>query len=258
MRPTIPGGRDQMIRRRGEHSKFILLSLVGAAVVLSILFSCGSAANTGELAERMAAEDGRADDDERIAELKAEIRDVDKQVEKTIESVKQKGTYWRLLGLKYMDHRMWGEGLNAFDEAIKIYPEHAVLQYDRALCAGQMALASVKIEERNRYLSESETGYRRSLALDPRYSPAMYALSVLLVFELDRPGRLSYFLKTTWILNGVTCPEGFSLPGPIWLSVGRPKPLELYDEITRIAKNPADAAKAEELYARTAGGDYER
>ena len=258
MRPTIPGGKDQMIRRCSEHSKFILLSLVGAAVVLSLLFSCGSAANTGELAERIAAEDGRADDDERIAELKAEIRDVDKQVEKTIESVKRKGTYWRLLGLKYMDHQMWGEGLNAFDEAAKIYPEHAVLQYDRALCAGQMALASVNIEERNRYLSESEAGYRRSLALDPRYSPAMYALSVLLVFELDRPGEAVVLLEDYLDIERSDVPGRFLLVRS-YLAVGRPsQAMELYDEITRIAKNPADAAKAEELYARTAGGDYER
>ena len=247
-----------MIRRQGGHRQLILLNLVVAFVVLSLFISCGSSANTGELAERMAAEDGRTDDDNRIAELKAEIRDVDKQVEKTIESVKRKGTYWRLLGLKYMDHQMWGEGLKAFDEAVEIYPDHAVLQYNRGLCAGQMALASVKSEERNRYLQVSEAGYRRSLALDPRYSPAMYALSVLLVFELDRPEEAVVLLEDYLDIERSDVPGRFLLARS-YLAVGRPsQALELYDEITQIAKDPADAAKAEDLYARTAGGDYER
>ena len=85
--------------------RFIILVAFGGVLLLS---SCGESRNRTDLAARMAAEEGKAEDDQRIAELKADIRGSEKLVEKTIEAVRDEGTYWRLLGMKYMDYRMWG------------------------------------------------------------------------------------------------------------------------------------------------------
>jgi len=228
--------------------------LVIAIVSLTLLSSCGDAKNRRALAERMAENEGQADNDERISELKADIRGVDKQVEKTMEAVKDKGTYWRLLGLKYMDYRMWGEALSAFDAAVAIYPENAALLYNRALTAGQMALSADTNEMKSAYFTRAENGYRRAIEVDPRYTPSLYALSVLLVFELDRPLEAAPLLQDYLKIERSNI-NGRFLLARVYLEAGmKSDALDLYDEIIKLAKDKTDVLKAEELYNRVAGG----
>jgi len=228
--------------------------LIGAA--LTVLASCGEAANRRNLAERMAAEEGRGDDDERIAELRAEIRMVDAQVERTLDAVRQKGTYWRLLGLKYMDFQMWGEAMKAFDEAVAIEPERAVLLYNRGLCAGQMALSADTPETRASYIDRAEFGYRRSLEVDPRYTASMYALAVVLAFERNDPVEASGLLERYLGIERSDVPARFLL-ARCYLDMGRAgDALALYDQIIDLARDEADAARARDLANRVAGGDY--
>ena len=232
---------------------------LGTSIALLMIFlmaSCGDARNRTELAERMAAEEGRAGDDKRIAELKSDIRAVDDQVEQTIESVRKKGDYWRLLGMKYMDYRMWDEAMRAFEEAVSINPEHAPLLYNLGLSAGQMALSADSEDQRRIYLGKSEFAYRRAIEVDSRYSPAMYALGVLLVFELGQPMEAVSVLEDYISIEKSDIPARFLL-ARAYLEIGYPsESLDLYEEIGRLARDPADAEKADELYNRVIGGDY--
>jgi len=226
-------------------------------VSLAFLSSCGDVKNRHALAQRMAENEGQAENDERIAELKADIRGVDRQVEKTIEAVKDRGTYWRLLGLKYMDYRMWGEALSAFDEAVAVYPDNAALLYNRALSAGQMALSADTEEMKTANFNRAEIGYRRAIEVDPRYTPSLYALSVLLVFELDRSLEAAPFLQDYLKIERSNI-NGRFLLARVYLEAGmKSEALELYDEIIELARNKTDALKAEELYNRVAGGGNE-
>jgi len=232
-------------------SRFLL---VAAVFLLPFLISCGEAQNRRALAQRMAEEEGAAGNDERIAELKSDIRGVEKQVEKTIEAVKDRGTYWRLLGLKYMDYRMWGEALSAFDEAVSVYPDNAALLYNRALTAGQMALSADTEEVKTDYFTRAENGYRRAIEVDPRYTPSLYALSVLLVFELGRPLEAAPLLQDFLKIERSNI-NGRFLLARVYLEAGmKSDALDLYDEIIKLAKDKTDALKAEELYNRVAGG----
>lgn len=234
--------------------RFIFLFLIS---VLLLLSSCGDSRNRDGLARRLAAEEGNGEDDQRISELKADIRVVEKQVEKTLEAVRDEGTYWRLLGLKYMDYKMWDKALEALDQAISIYPEHVILLYNRALSAGQMALSVDTPELRMNYLARSERGYRRAIALDPKYSPPMYALAVLLVFELNRPNEAAPLLEDFLSIERSDI-NGRFLLARVYLEEGRASDaLTLYDEIIGIAKDRTDVSKAEDLYNRVAGGNYE-
>lgn len=233
-------------------------ALLFLAVFISILTlsSCEVNRNRNDLANRMASVEGRAEDNSRINELKKEIRAVDKQVEDTIESVRKKGTYWKLLGLKYMDYKMWGEASKAFQESIAITPDHAILHYNSGLCYGQLALSVSGTGEREELFKRSESSYRRALAIDPRSTPSMYALAVLLVFEMNRPMEAVPLLeKFLEIQRGDV--NGRFLLARIYLEAGRPsEALELYDEIISTAKNPADVRKAEDLFQQVTGGDY--
>lgn len=232
------------------------------AAVLMLFFlallpsSCGNAKNRRELAARMAAEEGLADDDKRIAELKSKIASVDSQVEKTLESVRDKATYWRLLGLKYMDYKMWGEALNAFDEAAQLTPEYAVLLYNRGLCAGQMALSSDIPEERSSYIDRAEANYQRAVAVDSRYTPALYALAVLVVFERNNPAEGIILLKDYISIERSDVSARFLL-ARCYVQIGRPEEaLDLYREITSLTDDESEKAKAEDLYRRVAEGNY--
>ena len=233
------------------HSKSFFLScalLLAVFGILPLISSCGESRNRDSLAERM------AEDDERISELKADIRGVDKQVEKTIEAVKDKGTYWRLLGLKYMDYKMWGEALAAFDEATEIYPENASLLYNRALTAAQMALSSDTPELKASYFARAENGYRRAISVDPRFTSSLYALSVLLVFELNRPLEAAPLLQDYLKIERSNI-NGRFLLARVYLEAGmKSEALNLYEEIMNLAGDKMDILKAEELYNRVAGG----
>lgn len=234
--------------------RWLFLLIIGSVLILS---SCKDARNRHDLAVRMAAEEGSAGDDERIAQLKADIRGTEKLVEKTIEAVRDEGTYWRLLGMKYMDYQMWGKAIEAFDEAVSFYPDHPALLYNRALSAGQMSLSSDTPELRNYYLARSERGYRRALDLDPKYSSPMYALAALLIFELNRPLEAAPLLEDFLEIERSDINSRFLL-ARVYLEAGRDgDALELYDEIIRLAKNKSDISKAEDLYNRVAGGNYD-
>lgn len=225
--------------------------------VIFLLASCGDSSNRADLAARMAADDGDAENDQRISELKGDIRGVEKLVEKTLDAVRDEGTYWRLLGMKYMDYQMWGKAIEAFDEAVSIYPEHSVLLYNRALSAGQMALSIDTPELKTAYFERSEAGYRRALALDPKYSPPMYALAVLLVFELNRPMEAAPLLEDFLKIERSDI-NGRFLLARVYLEAGRASDaLNLYDEIIRTAQDKSDVTQAEDLYNRVAGGNYE-
>ena len=242
------------VHRAGALSGRLLT--VAVLCLLPFIISCGKLQNRRDLAVRLAVDEDRGDDDARIAELKADIRGVEKQVEKTIEAVRDKGTYWRLLAMKYMDYQMWGEAIAAFDEAVALYPEHASLIYNRALTAGQMALSSDTPGMRASYLARSEYGYRRALTLDPRYTPAMYALAALLVFELDRSFEAGPLLEEFLKIERSDVNARLLL-ARVYLEAGMiGDALDLYDEITRLAKDQSDVIKAEDLYNRVAGGDY--
>ena len=245
------------------HLRITRRILPGAALVgllclsLVLLTSCQEARNRTELARRMAAEEGQAGSDERIAELKAQIRSVDAQVEKTLEGVRNKAVYWRLLGLKYMDYSMWGEAMDAFGEAAAITPDHAVLHYNRGLCAGQLSLSAPGPDERSALLDIAELSHRRALEIDDRYTPAMYALAVLLVFELGRPAEAVPVLEDFLSIERSDIGGRFVL-ARAYLETGRVNDaLDLYDEISSSkSARPEDVQKADDLYNRVLGGDY--
>lgn len=232
------------------------VSLIFCVLLLGGLVSCGKVSHRTALARRLGELEGNEADTESVRRLKRDIRAVDASVEKTIQAVKDEATYWRLLGLKYMDYEMWGKAIEAFDEAIMIEPNHAVLLHKRALCAGQMALSTVEEAARTGYIDQARAGYRRVLAIDPRYTPAMYALAVILVFETGEYLKAADLLEDFLKIERSDIRARFLLARS-YVEIGRTKEaLDVYDDIVRDAANDEDRQKAEDLYHRIAEGNY--
>ncbi len=218
--------------------------------------SCARKENRDELVRRMAELDGNEEDAESVRSLKSDMRKVDSAVEKTISLVRDLGTYWRLLGLKYMDYQMWGKAIEAFDEAIDIEPNRAVLLYKRALCSGQMALSIVDSAVRKDFIAQAETGYRRVLAISPRYSPAMYALAVLLVYEFGGFQEAAELLENYLRIERSDVKARFLLARAYTENGQIADALDVYGEIDRIAGAEEDRQKAKDLFRRVSEGNY--
>ncbi len=222
---------------------FLILLITG-------LVSCSKNDNRTALAQRLIALEGSLEEPERIRELKSRIRAVDSEVEKTIELIEDQATYWRLLGLKYMDYKMWGKAAEAFDEALQLTPDHAVLLYRKALCIGQYSLSIADEESKKKYMEEVRNGYQRVLSIDPRYSPAMYALAVIYVFETGE------YLKAAELLNNLLKIERSDIQARFLLArslmeIGKTvDALDVYSDIVRNAERDSDRRKAEDLYKR--------
>ena len=141
-----------------------------------------------DLSRRMGdLEEETMPDDERIRELKSEIRRVDREIEDTIEKVRDRGTYYKLLGLKYMDYDMWAEGVDAFTGALHVYPDNSRLHYYRAVCLGQSGINESSRTLRQELFERAEFDYLRATELDGIYTSPLWGLAILYVYELDRP-----------------------------------------------------------------------
>lgn len=242
--------------RRRALNKHCLCSFCLFCVLLSlVLNSCGQYSDYQELAGRIAELEGEAGNDSRIRELHRSIRRVDGQVAETLENVKDKGMYWRLLGLKYMDYKMWQKAIDAFDEALIIFPEYVALIYNRALCASQMALAATTASSRTDYLRQAENGQRRAISIDARYTPALYALAVILVFEKNDYLEAAALLEDYLRIERSDIPARFLLARAYLEILRIDEAQQLYAYIIKNADGE-DRAKAQELLRRISGGDY--
>ncbi len=149
------------------------------------------------LAERMGAleeEGGVSVNEERINELKGDIKRVDREIDATIEKVRNRGNYYKLLGLKYMDYSMWSEGAEAFDGALKVYPENTRLHYYRGVCLAQSAMNESSRTRREELFASAEADYKRAAELDRIYTSPLWGLAILYVYELDRASEAAPLL----------------------------------------------------------------
>ena len=124
---------------------------------------------------------------EKIEALKKDIQRYQQEVEKRARSTEQLGVYYKMLAVRFMQSQMYLEAYRSLQEAIAVFPENSILFYLSGVCAARVAKAQVETAERAAWLQRAESLYRRAVDLQPAYTDALYGLSVLLVFELDRP-----------------------------------------------------------------------
>ena len=130
-----------------------------------------------------------------IEELKTAIEKYDARIADLQLSQSQVGIWYKILGTRYLDNKMYGEALKAFQSALQYYPDNQNLYYYVGICAGYMSHTALdynatgNMEQKYNYLKLAETAYLRAIEIEPRYSRALYALSVLYVYELDEPAK---------------------------------------------------------------------
>jgi tetratricopeptide (TPR) repeat protein len=150
---------------------------------LFLLIGCGvSNEEMSNLAQRMAELDGvdmsQADED-RSSELIFKIKKLEDDIGQILDKQREISEFNKLLGLKYMDYRMWIPAAESFNQAISLTPENSRLHYYRAICFGQQAKSESEFSRKQELFSASEEDYLIALRLDPRYSSAAYGWWIL-------------------------------------------------------------------------------
>ena len=120
------------------------------------------------------------------------------------------------------------------------------------MCAGYLAKASLDFEaagslaERSRYYALAESAYLRAIELEPRYVRALYGLSVLYVFELNKPEEAIRHLDVVLDTEKKNVDAMFILARAYFMTGKAEEAVSLYDTILTLTKDAKKLQSARE------------
>ncbi len=226
--------------------KWIFLLLI----ISLILVSCGGVSNKTVIRHQK-MEEG-VDNPTTIEELKDAIKKYQERVADVQLAQSQIGIWYKILGTRYLDNKMYGEALKAFQEALTYYPDNQNLYYYVGVCAGYMSHAALDYNARGsneikyNYLKLAEEAYLRAIAIEDRYVRALYGLGVLYVFELDEPEKAIPYLEKAISIDTKNLDTMFVLARAYYSSYEFDKSIAMYDKIIETAKSDDTKKTAEE------------
>lgn len=122
-----------------------------------------------------------------IDELRTAIDVLRDEVDRTVKAGEYLGTYYRMVGIRFLDREMYGLAAEFFGKAVDVEPGNPFLSYKAGVCTAQLSRAQADELRREELLKEAERRYLYAVEIDPGYVDARYALAVLYVFEFERP-----------------------------------------------------------------------
>ena len=222
---------------------FVIITLL----LIFILESCNKVTSIRRLQE---LEEGVSNPNTE-AELKDAIRKYEKRVDDIIIAEGRIGIWYKILGSRYMDQKMYKKALKAFQSALEYYPENPNLFYQAGLAASLTAKNSLDFEltgtdiEKKRYFDLAASAYNRALEIDSKHSKAVYALSVLYIFELNRPAEAIPILEKIAEWEKKPIDHLFLLGTAYYMTGENEKAIAVYERIIEISSSAEKKAKAE-------------
>ncbi len=217
-----------------------------AVIILLVVFSAGGLSACRRDVDRrledlVSMEDpaytGRQIDDDRVVELRRDIERYERRIEEMVNAYEQVSVFQRMLASAFIEREMYGPALEALERAVFIAPENPILSYLAGVAAGRSARSALEPAESDRLTAASERYYRRAIELDPGYVDALYGLSVLYLFELDRPTDALPLLARI-LERSRDHVEARFLLARAYVMTGRvEEAAEVYDEIARTARD---------------------
>ena len=223
--------------------------LLAAAATL-VLVSCGGVSNK-TIIRHQKLEEG-VESPTTIEELKDAIKKYQERVADVQLAQSQIGIWYKILGTRYLDNKMYGEALKCFQEALTYYPDNQNLYYYVGVCAGYMSHAAMDYnasgtnEVKYNYLKLAEEAYLRAISIEDRYVRALYGLGVLYVFELDEPEKAIPHLEKALSIDTKNLDTMFVLARAYYSSYEFDKSIEIYDRIIETTKSEDTKKTAEE------------
>jgi cytochrome c-type biogenesis protein CcmH/NrfG len=218
----------------------LLVGCLAAFLGAGMLLLAGCSRSRGDMVDQIVEMEGggyqeREVSPQRIEEIEKEIERYRKEVERKVKATGQLGVYYKMLAVEYMEGGMYEAAYDALQQALAIQPENPILFYYSAVCAARMGKAQVLSQDRASWLDRSERLYLRALDLDPGYADALYGLSVLYVFELDRPEDAEILLEKLLTVESKEINGRFLLARVYYIQGKLEQAMEVYREIERLS-----------------------
>jgi tetratricopeptide (TPR) repeat protein len=256
---TAPAGSPGREPGRLGETAFILLLLL----LLLPLSACKKSEEVrvmGKKLERLEiefAEDGSVSK-EREQELKAQIRKLLDDALKVVDAIDELGTYYRMIASELLDREMFGPALEYYVKAMEINTGNYILPYYAGVCSGKLLKAAPDEAQRQRLLRDAERFYLQAISLKPTYIDALYALSVLYLFESDTPLSAAEYVDAILAREPGNV-QALFLKGRVEILAGNyEEAVEAYDRIIEVSKDEATREKARANRAAVLEGAYER
>lgn len=154
-------------------------------LIICIFFSLISCNNKEALMRLQENEEG-VQNPTSIEELELAIQKYQRRVDDIMLAQNRVAIWYKMLGTRYIDAKMYKKAVDAFLEALEYYPHNHNLYYQLGLAASQVAKMNVGFsfqESEEKYLSLAIDAYSKCLVLEPEYTKAAYALSVIYTYE---------------------------------------------------------------------------
>lgn len=206
--------------------------------IAGLLLSCTSK-KTKELANQVyeTEEDSEFSSDERIRDLTKKIKAIEKDLDKTLEMYQSNGNFHRAMGIKMIHYKMFLKAYDHFNKAIEFFPNSEMLHYYRGLSAGQYAKSQDQDYITREYINRARISYEYSIELNPRFPKGLYALSILYVYELDRPNDAKALLDRLLKISTREF-DAMLLRALLYEKDGElNRAIDLYDKVLNLSKN---------------------
>lgn len=227
---------------------FYVSFLILFGMVALVFVSCDK--NYNQIKRLQALEEG-VSSPTTVEELKDAIAKYENRINDIMVAEQQTGIWWKILGSRYLEQAMYGDALNAFQQAIMYYPANPNLYYYVGVCAAYMAEASLDygatgdFSKREKYLELSESAYLRALELDPNYARALYGLGIIYVFEMDESVKAIPVLEKLLTIETRDTDAMFALARAYFTNYEFQLALDMYDRIIGISSSDVTKSEAE-------------
>jgi tetratricopeptide (TPR) repeat protein len=239
---------------------FIVIILIGSSFAGFQIYKKQSARS--RLASQIAELSPKGGPPETIEGLREAIALYEDMIEEHVNAAVKAGVYWKILSARLQDKGLYGEALKALEQAVSYTPEDPSLHYSTGLVAAVLAknyhdyTAAGGTGDRDGYYRLAEEAYRSAMALDERYTRAMYGLAVLYVFELNRPVEAVPLLERYLEIQTRDTDAMFILARALYMTGRYDGAVELYDRILSITNDPSRRKEAENNKQQALAASY--
>ncbi len=225
------------------------LKIILSAILFSLLFfSCNKSTALLRLQE---LEEG-VHNPLSESELKTAIKKYEKRVQDIMIAEGRVAIWYKMLGTRYMDKKMYKKALECFQSALEYYPENQNLFYQVGLSASLLAKNSLDFNatgtdiEKKRYYALAVSAYERAIEINPKYSKAIYALSVLYIFELNQAEKAVPILESVVEREKKPLKHMFLLARAYYIIGESNSAIEMYERIIKLSGSEKQRKEAQE------------
>ena len=233
-------------------SKIKIMKFLGILSLLFVLILSSCKVSNKSIQRQLKIEEG-VSNPTTIEEIQDAIEKYDVRVRETQMAMSQIGIWYKMLGNRYLDNKMYGEALKCFQKAVEYYPANQNIYYYIGVCAGYMSKTALDYgavgsnTQKYNYLKLAETAYLRALELDDRYTNAMFAVSILYVYELDESEKAVPYLEKLLTIDTKHTDAMLLLGHAYYLTGQNDKAVSSYDNVIKYTKSAEKKEAAENL-----------